>query len=174
MTVEPYLGQITLVAFNFAPLGWALCNGQLLSIAQNTALFSLLGTTYGGDGQTTFALPDLRSRIPLHQGQGSGTSNYTIGQSGGSEQVTLTSNQVPSHTHQAQCFTGGSNSQSPVNGVWAQASNDQPYKGSEVGTANMASGAIGPAGGNQPHPNLMAFQALNYIIALSGIFPSQS
>jgi microcystin-dependent protein len=172
--VEPYLGQIVLVAFNFAPVGWAFCNGQLLAIDQNTALFSLLGTTYGGDGQTTFALPDLRSRIPLHQGQGSGTSNYAIGQSSGTEQLTLTSAQVPNHTHQAQCFTGGSSSQSPVNGIWAQASNDQPYKGSEVGTANMASGAIGPAGGNQPHPNLMALQALSYIIALEGIYPSQN
>ena len=138
--MDPYLGQITLVAFNFAPVGWAFCDGQLLSIDQNTALFQLIGTTYGGDGQTTFALPDLRSRIPLHQGQGSGTSNYTIGQTGGSEQVTLTSDQLPSHTHQAQCFTGGSNSQSPVNGIWAQASNDQPYKGGTTGAANMAPG----------------------------------
>ena len=172
--MQPYLGQITLVAFNFAPVGWAFCNGQLLAIDQNSALFALIGTTYGGDGQTTFALPDLRSRIPLHQGQGSGLSNYTIGQSGGSEQVTLTSNQVPSHTHQAQCFTTASNSQSPINGIWAQATNDKPYKVGEVGTANMAPGAIGPAGGNQPHPNLMAYQALNYIIALEGIFPSQN
>jgi microcystin-dependent protein len=174
MPVDPYLGQIALVAFNFAPQGWAFCNGQLLPIDQFTALFQLLGTTYGGDGQTTFALPDLRSRIPLHQGQGSGTSNYTMGQAGGSEQVTLTSDQVPSHTHQAQCFTGGSNSKSPVSGIWAQASTDLPYKGSTTGTANMATGAIGPAGGNQPHPNLMAFQALNYIIALEGIFPPQN
>jgi microcystin-dependent protein len=172
--VEPYIGQITLVAFNYAPVGWAFCNGQLLAIDQNQALFALIGTTYGGDGQTTFALPDLRSRIALHQGQGNGTSNYTIGQPGGSEQVSLTSNQIPSHTHQAQCVTGGSNSQSPVNGIWAQASVDQPYKGSTTGTASMAPGAIGPAGGNQPHPNLMAYQALNYIIALEGIFPSQN
>jgi microcystin-dependent protein len=172
--VNPYIGQITLVGFNFAPLGWAFCNGQLLPIDQNQALFQLVGTIYGGDGQTTFALPDLRSRIPLHQGQGSGTSNYTIGQTGGSENVTLTSNQIPSHTHQAQCFTGGSNSGSPVNAVWAQASNDQPYKSGTTGAANMTSGAIGPAGGNQPHANLMAYQALNYIIALQGIFPSQN
>jgi microcystin-dependent protein len=171
---EPYLGQIALVGFNFAPQGWAFCNGQLLPIDQYTALFSLIGTTYGGDGQTTFALPDLRSRIPVHQGQGGGTSNYTMGQSGGSEQVTLTVAQVPSHTHQAQCFTGGSNSQSPVNGIWAQASSDMVYKGNQVGQANMAPGAIGPAGGNQPHPNLMGYQALNYIIALEGIYPSQS
>ena len=142
--MDPYIGQITLVAFNFAPVGWAFCNGQLLPIDQNTALFQLIGTTYGGDGQTTFALPDLRSRIPLHQGQGSGTSNYTIGQIGGSEQVTLTSDQVPSHTHQAQCFTGGSNSQSPVNGLWAQASIDQPYKGRDDGSGQHGPGRDRP------------------------------
>lgn len=172
--MTPYIGQITLVAFNFAPVGWAFCNGQLLPIDQYAALFQLIGTTYGGDGQTTFALPNLQSRIPLHQGQGTGTSNYIIGQTGGSEQVTLTSDQAPSHTHQAVCFTSGSNSGSPVNGIWAQASVDQPYKGSTTGTANMATGAIGPAGGSQPHPNLMAYQALNYIIALEGIFPTQN
>ncbi len=172
--MEPYLGQIALVAFNFAPVGWAFCDGTLLSIDQNSALFSLIGTTYGGDGQTNFALPNLLSRIPIHQGQSGGTSIYVIGQTGGAEQVTLTGAQLPTHTHQAQCVTGGSNSQSPVNGVWAQASTDQPYKAASAGQANMASGAIGPAGGNQSHPNLMAYQALNYIIALEGIFPSQS
>ncbi len=172
--MDPYLGQITLVAFNFAPQGWAFCNGQLLPIDQFAALFQLIGTIYGGDGQTTFALPNLQSRIPIHQGQGTGTSNYVTGQTGGSEQVTLTSDQAPSHTHQAQCFTSGSNSRSPVNGLWAQASQDTVYKASATGAANMAPGTIGPAGGSQPHPNLMAFQALNYIIALEGIFPSQS
>jgi microcystin-dependent protein len=172
--VEPFLGQITLVAFTFAPQGWAFCNGKLLPIDQFSALFAVIGTTYGGDGQTTFALPNLQSRIPLHQGQGPVTSNYVTGQTGGSEQVTLISAQAPSHTHQAQCFTRGSNSGSPVNGLWAQASIDKPYKAGAAGAANMAPGAIGPAGGSQPHPNLMAYQALNYIIALEGIFPSQS
>jgi microcystin-dependent protein len=175
MTVTPYIGQITLVAFNFAPQGWAFCNGALLAIDQNQALFTLIGTTYGGDGQTTFALPNLLSRIPLHQGQSAGTSVYTIGQISGFEQVTLNGTQIPSHPHQALCFPGGSNSQSPVNGLWALASsNDVPYKAGETGTAAMAAGAIGPAGGNQPHPNLMAYQALNYIIALQGIYPTQS
>jgi microcystin-dependent protein len=174
MTVDPFVGQIALVGFNFAPVGWAFCDGSLLPIDQYATLFNLIGTTYGGDGVTTFALPDLRSRIPLHQGQGNGRSNYTIGQTGGTEQVVLTSNQIPSHTHQAQCFTGGSNSQSPVSGIWAQASRDQPYKGNATGTANMAAGAIGSAGGNQSHPNLMAYQALNYIISLFGIYPTQS
>jgi microcystin-dependent protein len=172
--MTPYLGQITLVAFNFAPQGWALCNGQLLQISQNDALFALIGTTYGGDGQTTFALPDLRSRIPIHQGQGNGTSNYVLGQPSGTEQVSLTAAQLPSHGHTAQCVSTSSNSQSPVGAIWGQATNDKPYQSAEVGTASMAAGAIGPAGGNQPHPNLMPYQALNYVIALAGIFPSQS
>ena len=171
--MTPYLGQIALVGFNFAPVGWALCNGQILQISQNAALFTLIGTTYGGDGQTTFALPDLRSRIPLHQGQGSGTSNYVLGQTGGFETVTLSGDQIPSHTHQAQCYTSGGNSTSPPNGIWAQSST-QVYKGGQVGAATMAPGAIGLAGGSQPHPNIMAYQALNYIIALEGIFPSQN
>jgi microcystin-dependent protein len=171
---QPYIGQITLVAFNFAPQGWALCNGQLLSIDQYTALFSLIGTTYGGDGQTNFALPDLRGRVPIHQGQSSGTSNYTMGQVGGSESVTLTASQIPSHTHQAQCVTGGSNTRSPVNGIWAAAASDTVYKAATVGQANMAAGAIGSAGGNQPHSNLMGYQVLNYIIALYGDFPPRN
>ncbi|HEV3310782.1 MAG TPA: tail fiber protein, partial [Chloroflexota bacterium] len=164
--MQPFIGQITLVGFSFAPAGWAFCDGTLLSIDQNPTLFQLIGNIYGGDGQTTFALPDLRSRIPLHQGQGLGTSNYTIGQVGGTENVTLTINQVPTHSHQALCFAGGSNIGSPVNALWAQASNDQPYKSATTGAATMAPNAIGQAGGNQPHANVMAYQALNYIIAL--------
>ena len=105
--MTPYLGQITLVAFNFAPVGWAICNGSLLSIAQNSALFTLIGTTYGGDGLNTFALPDLRSRIPLHQGQGTGTANYVIGQASGSEQVTLLLNQIPAYLTRLNASPGG-------------------------------------------------------------------
>jgi microcystin-dependent protein len=172
--MTPYIGQITLVGFNFAPVGWALCNGQLLPISQFAALFQLIGTTYGGDGQNTFALPNLQSRIPIHQGQGNGTSNYLLGQISGTEQVSLTVAQLPSHGHAAQCLSASSNSKSPVGAIWGQAANDTPYQTAEVGTASMAAGAIGPAGGNQPHPNLMPYQALNYIIALDGIFPSQS
>jgi microcystin-dependent protein len=172
--MTPYLGQITLVAFNFAPVGWALCNGQLLQISQNDALFALIGTTYGGDGQTTFALPNLQSRIPIHQGQGNGTSNYLLGQISGTEQVSLTVAQLPSHSHTAQCLSASSNSQSPVGAIWGQATTDKPYQSAEVGAGSMAAGAIGPAGNNLPHPNLMPYQALNYIIALAGIFPTQS
>ncbi len=155
-------------------MGWALCNGQLLPISQNDALFSLIGTTYGGDGQTTFALPNLRSRIPIHQGQGSGTSNYVLGQLSGSEQVALTVSQIPSHGHTAQCLSASSNSQSPVGAIWGQATTDKAYQAAEVGTGSMAAGAIGSAGGSQPHPNLMPYQALNYIIALAGVYPSQN
>lgn len=172
--MDPYVGQITLVAFNFAPVGWAQCDGSLLAISQNTALFSLIGTTYGGDGQTTFALPDLRSRVPLHQGEGPGLSDYNLGQSGGVESVALSSAQIPSHTHQAKCFTGGSHSNSPVGGVWAQASADTPYKALPAATVAMNGGAIGQTGGNQPHENRMPLLALNYIIALEGIFPTQN
>jgi microcystin-dependent protein len=172
--MTPYLGQIVLVPYTFAPVGWAFCNGQLLSIADNNALFALIGTTYGGDGVNTFALPDLRSRVPIHAGQGSGTSAYVIGQTAGFEQVSLNANQIPSHTHAAQCFTASSNSSSPTGAVWGQASNDTPYKAGATGSAHMVAGAIGPAGGNQPHPNVMPYQALNYIIALEGIFPSRS
>jgi microcystin-dependent protein len=172
--MTPYLGQITLVAFNFAPVGWALCNGQLLQIAENDALFALIGTTYGGDGQTTFALPNLQSRIPIHQGQGIGTSNYVLGQNSGSENVSLTVAQIPNHGHTAQCLSASSNSQSPVGAIWGLAATDKAYQSAEVGAGTMAAGAIGPAGGNQPHPNLMPYQALNYIIALEGVFPSQS
>ncbi len=172
--MTPYIGQITLVGFNFAPQGWALCNGQLLQISQNDALFALIGTTYGGDGQNTFALPNLQSRIPIHQGQGSGTSNYVLGQLSGTESVSLTVAQLPSHGHTAQCLSASSTSKSPVAAIWGRATTDTPYQSAEVGAGSMAAGAIGPAGGNQPHPNLMPYQALNYIIALAGVFPSQS
>ena len=171
--MDPYLGQITLVAFNFAPVGWAFCNGQLLPIDQYAALFQLIGTTYGGDGQTTFALPNLQSRIPLHQGQGTGTSNYVHGTNRRFRAGDAHQRSGPQPYTPGSVLHRGSNSRSPVNGLWAQASNDQPYKAGAAGAANMAPGAIGPAGGNQPHPNLMAYQALNYIIALEGIFPPQ-
>ena len=172
--MDPYIGQIALVAFNFAPVGWAFCNGQLLPISDYDALFALIGTTYGGDGQTTFALPDLQSRIPIHQGQGTGLSPYVMGQSDGTETVSLTADALPGHGHQAQGVAGSSNSGNPAGAVWAKATGDTPYKGNTTGEGNMATGAIGPAGGNQPHPNIMPYQALNYVIALQGIFPSQS
>src|SRR5262245_2996958 len=116
---QPYIGEIRMVGFNFAPLGWALCNGQLLAISQNTALFSLLGTTYGGNGQTTFALPDLRGRIPIHQGQGPGLSNRVLGEVGGQESVALTSQQMPAHTHALLASPSPGTTISPVGSTWA-------------------------------------------------------
>jgi microcystin-dependent protein len=170
---EPFLGYIALVAFNFAPQGWAFCNGQLLPISQNEALFSLLGTTFGGDGVTTFALPDLRGRVPIHSGQGLGLSPYVLGQLAGSESVGVNVNEMAGHTHLPQCATASGNSTGPGGAVWAATSGDNLYAASTPGVA-LAAQAIGSAGGGQNHENRQPFLGVNYIIALVGIFPSQS
>lgn len=170
---EPILAYIAMVAFNFAPVGWALCNGQLLSIAQFDSLFTLLGTTYGGDGVTTFALPDLRSRIPIHGGQGPGLSPYVLGQTGGIEAVTLNVNQIAGHTHVPQCTSDPGNSTSPGGAIWGSTSGDNLYAASAPGAA-MAAQAIGAAGGSQPHENRQPYLGVNYIIALTGTFPDQN
>jgi microcystin-dependent protein len=162
----PFIAQITLFAGNFAPRGWAFCNGQILSIAQNTALFSILGTTYGGNGQTTFALPDLRSRVPLHPGQGPGLSTYDLGQQAGVETVTLTANELPAHSHTSQVSSAEQTTNRAESGV--------PAKGGVYGPADTAGPAGGVAGGNQPHTNVQPYLALNFIIALEGIFPSRN
>jgi microcystin-dependent protein len=172
----PFLGELMLFCGNFAPLGWALCNGQLLSIAQNTALFSLLGTTFGGNGQTTFALPDLRGRVPVHAGQGPGLTLYDLGQAGGTEQVTLLSNQMPLHNHNANCFsTPGDEQKSPAGALWAEESQRSTTVYATTGTVSTMGGqAIGTAGGSQPHPNIQPFTCLNFCIALQGEFPSRT
>ena len=165
----PFLGQICIFGFTFAPRGWAFCNGQLLPISQNTALFSLLGTTYGGNGTTNFALPNLQSRVPLHFGQGAGLSPYVQGQLAGEENHTLIINEMPIHTHTARASSGDATDTSPVNNVLSAG-------GSYTGTANqnMAAGAVANAGGNLPHNNLPPYLALNFCIALQGIFPSRN
>jgi len=170
---SPYLGEIDMVAFNFAPTGWALCEGQLLSISQYDALFNLIGTTYGGDGITTFALPDLRGRVPVAMGQGNGLSNYTIGQLGGTENVTLITNQIPAHTHAANASTSNGTSATP-SGNFPAVNNEgiQHYAATSNGTMNSA--AIGATGGSQPHNNVQPYLCINFIIALSGVFPSRS
>jgi microcystin-dependent protein len=173
---DPWLGEIALVAFNFAPVGWAMCNGQLLSVNQNTALFSLLGPTYGGDGVNTFALPNLQSRVPLHFGQGTGLSAYALGQNVGVESVKLDPSQIPSHTHtyNPQANTGVGSGGSPAGAVWAgSATGDTIYKTGASNT-NMAAQTLGNTGGGQAHENRQPTLALNYIIALQGIFPSRS
>ncbi len=155
---------------NFAPAGWALCEGQLLPIAGNDALFNLIGTTYGGDGQQTFALPDLRGRVPVHMGQGAGLSNYVIGQSGGTETVTLTTNQIPAHNHTPQADSGTGSQTSPSGNVWANTTN-LPYSIRSPTTA-MSPHAIQNDGGNQPHDNMIPYLVINFIISLFGVYPS--
>ena len=167
---EPFLGEIRIFGFNFAPRGWAFCNGQLLSISQNTALFSLLGTTYGGNGQTTFALPNLQSRAPVHFGQGAGLSSYTLGQAAGEESVTLTSNQLAAHSHAVNATNGASDSNRPANRFPASGG---AYAAAGDGTT-MNPGVGAAAGGSQPHSNLPPYLALNFCIALVGIFPSRN
>jgi microcystin-dependent protein len=177
---EPFIGQIILVPYNFAPRGWAFCNGQLLSIAQNTALFSLLGTTYGGNGQTTFALPDLRGRVPISSGQGSGLQKYDLGQGGGSESQTLTASQMPMHTHPVNALTDAVTAPSPTNNFLATAPRGSNFYAPQSADATQMSPLmIQPAGGNQPFdirdPYLRdPYLTLNYCIALEGIFPSRS
>ena len=165
---QPFIGQIVLFAGNFAPRGWALCNGQLLPISQNTALFSILGTTYGGNGQTTFALPDLRGRVAVSSGQGPGLTPRSLGEMAGSETVTLTASQMPAHTHAVNATNNGQTTNRPQSAV--------PAKGGTYSTASpdTTMNAVGNAGGSQPHDNLPPYTTLNYIIALEGIFPSRN
>jgi len=169
---DPWVGEIAMVGFNFAPTGWALCDGQLLAISQNTALFSLLGTTYGGNGTTTFALPDLRGRAPIHQGQGPGLSPYVIGQVGGTETTTLTVGQMPAHSHAAMADSGNGTSDTPTGLLVARNAGGVPQYGSNA-VASLAPGAIASTGSSPPHQNLQPYLTINFIIALQGIFPSR-
>lgn len=164
---QPYVGEIRMFAGNFAPTGWALCDGSLLSISQNAALFSLIGTTYGGDGVTTFALPDLRGRFPLHQGGGT-----TLGATGGAETVTLTLAEIPAHTHLPTASTSAGTSQDPGGNFWANWTGSQ--YGTQAPSVALAPEAAGVAGGSQPHENMPPFVTINFIISLFGVFPSQN
>src|SRR4051794_22295228 len=161
--MEAFIGQITIFAGNFAPRGWALCNGQLLAIAQNTALFSILGTTYGGNGQTTFALPDLRGRAPVHAGQGPGLSNYDLGQVGGSESTTLLQTQLPPHTHSVACSSDDATSGDP-NGNFPSSFTQKIYANAATPNKLMNGAMVGAAGGGQPHNNLQPYSCVNFII----------
>jgi microcystin-dependent protein len=165
---SPFIGEIRMVGFNFAPVGWAFCDGSVMPIDQNVALFQLIGTTYGGDGQATFALPDLRSRVPVHVGPG-----FTLAQSGGVESVTLTTNQMPSHSHLPQADANNGNSSDPTGHVWAQSQASRQYVAGGSANAPMNAGAMASTGGSQPHDNMLPFLAVNFVISLFGIFPSQ-
>jgi len=167
----PYIGEIRMVGFNFAPIDWALCNGQLLPISQNDALFNLIGTTYGGDGQNTFALPNLQSRIPFHMGSNAGNT-LILGELAGTETVTLTTNQLPIHTHSLAASSAGGTQASPAGGLWAQSILEQ--FSTEAKSHTMDPSTIAATGGGQPHDNMPPFLVVNFIIALYGIYPSQN
>lgn len=169
--MEPLLGQIILFAGNFAPRGWAFCDGQLLPISSNSALFSILGTTYGGDGRTSFALPDLRGRVPMHAGSGPGLSPRSIGQKVGTENVTLTDEQIPSHSHELKASPLPPDSATPGNTVLGAT---QIYNSAVSPLVDMNAGAVGSVGGSQAHNNMQPTLVTNYIIALQGVFPSRS
>jgi microcystin-dependent protein len=172
--MDPFIAEIKIFAGNFAPRAWAFCDGQLLPISQNSALFSLLGTTYGGDGRTTFGLPDLRGRTPIGPRNGPGLSDYALGQRGGAEHIQLNSAQMPSHNHLIRAVTTGGTSTTPTDNLLADsAAFDNEFSDATANT-NMSSAMVSSAGGNLAHENRQPFLALNYIICIQGVFPSRS
>jgi microcystin-dependent protein len=170
---QPYIGEIRMFGGNFAPVGWEFCNGQLVPISENDALFTLIGTTYGGDGEETFALPNLQGRVPVHQGQGAGLSSRIIGENAGVPEVTLTTQQLASHTHPLMATTNLGNSSNAQNRVLATGTNVTMFR---VIAPNVpfAANVLGPVGGSQPHDNLMPYAVISFIISMFGIFPSQT
>jgi microcystin-dependent protein len=169
---DQFVAEIRIFPFNFAPTGWAFCDGQLLPLSQNTALFSLLGTTYGGNGKSTFALPDMQGNVPLHTGQGPGLSLYDLGQTGGSETVTLLESEIPAHTHQLRGNPALGDSPVPTNNALARFGG--AYQTNTNGLTPLAPEALPPAGGDQPHNNLMPYLTLNFCIALQGVYPPRT
>ena len=167
---QPYIGEIRMFGGNFAPVGWAFCSGQLLPISEYDTLFTLIGTTYGGDGQSTFALPNLQSRVPIHKGTNGGNT-YTLGEMAGTEQETLTTNQIPAHTHTPLASNNGG-SDTPTGNYWGTTATGKCY-GTPGAAVPMNAASIFPAGGSQPHDNMIPFLCINYIISLYGIFPPQ-
>ena len=168
---QPYVGEIRMFGGNFAPADWLFCNGSLLSISENEVLFQLIGTTYGGDGQSTFALPNLQSRVPIHAGSNAGT-NFQLAQTGGTETVTVTTPQLPSHTHTLIANNNTANTATPANGYLARSSTIKAFIGNSAPTDSLLPTAITNSGGNQPHENMQPFLCVNFIISMFGIFPS--
>ncbi|HEX4007812.1 MAG TPA: tail fiber protein [Acidobacteriaceae bacterium] len=173
---NPFLGEIRVFGFNFAPVGWALCNGEVLPISQNTALFSLLGTYYGGDGRTTFALPNLQGRFPINQGTGIGLSSRSIGETGGSATVALTVSELPVHTHLVNCVSKAGNVSSPAGAAFAETPGGKPdaYAPATWPKTKLSAAAVANTGGGQPHENRPPYLVLNFCIALQGVFPARS
>jgi microcystin-dependent protein len=172
--VDPFVAEIRIFPFNFAPTGWALCDGQLLPLSQNTALFSLLGTTYGGDGKSNFALPDLQGAAPMHPGQGPGLSLHDLGETGGSDMVTLLELEMPAHTHatHADVVDVADTNVPSTNASFAQSSGGTLYQSSA--NTQLAEQALAGAGGSQPHNNLQPYLTLNFCIALQGVYPPRT
>jgi microcystin-dependent protein len=170
---DQFLGEIRIFPFNFAPADWALCDGQILPISQYTALFSLLGTFYGGNGTTNFALPNLQSRVPVHQGKGTGLSSYSIGQTGGTETVKLSQAEMPVHSHPVHADATLAKAANPVGHFPARSATDI-YADQLHGTSVMNAKMLGDAGGGQPHDNIQPYLVLNFCIALTGIYPSRN
>ncbi len=164
---QPYVGEIRMFAGNFAPAGWMFCEGQLLPISENETLFQLIGTTYGGDGQSTFALPDLRGRLPLHQGNG-----FVLAETGGAEEITLTVQQIPAHSHPMLASTNNASVSSAANNVLAQIPTYTPYITGFPANSPLSPVSIGPVGGSQPHTNFQPYLCVDFIISLFGIYPS--
>jgi microcystin-dependent protein len=170
---DQFVAEIRIFGFNFAPTGWAMCNGQILPISQNTALFSLLGTTYGGNGQSTFALPDMQANAPMHPGQGPGLSLHDLGEQAGEEFVTLLESEIPAHTHSWMCSNADANAQGPTANKFAGGIGMAMYA-TPGAVVQLAPQALAPAGGSLPHNNMMPFLVLNFCIALQGIFPPRT
>ena len=173
--MDPFVAEIRIFPFNFAPKGWAFCDGQLLPISQNTALFSLLGTTYGGDGRSTFALPNLQGSAPMHPGQGPGLSLHDLGETGGLPNLTLLESDMPSHSHTPRVQTTVASKSTPANNTLSRVSGATPYlPPAGAPLVAMAPEAVAPVGGSQPHNNMMPYLALNFCIALQGVYPPRT
>ncbi|PXY44929.1 phage tail protein [Flavobacterium hydrophilum] len=171
---QPYVGEIRMFAGNFAPAGWMFCEGQLLPISENETLFQLIGTTYGGDGQETFKLPDLRGRLPIHTGTGSSGTTYNLGESGGAEEITLTAQQIPSHNHAVLATTDLANSTSPADAYLSTTATGNKIYSTASPTVALDPSEISSIGGSQPHTNFQPYLCIDFIISLFGIFPSQT
>lgn len=173
--MDPFVAEIRIFPFNFAPKGWAFCDGQILPLSQNTALFSLLGTTYGGDGKSNFALPNMQGNAPMHPGQGPGLSLHDLGETGGSDTVTLLESEIPSHSHSLMAGATSSTKSDPQgNSLTRIGSGATPYKAAGSAQVVMASQSLAPAGGDQPHNNMQPYLTLNFCIALQGVFPPRT
>lgn len=172
--MDPFVAEIRIFPFNFAPRGWAWCDGQLLPLSQNTALFSLLGTTYGGNGKSNFALPDLQGRAPMHPGQGPGLSLHDLGETGGSPTVTLLESEIPSHPHGLMAQGAPADTNNPPQNMYSRVIGATPYQTTVASLASMAGQALAPAGGDQPHNNMQPYLTFYFCIALQGVFPPRT